>query len=151
MRYGSRSVETSTAPVSAANARAALPQSPMWPSTSTSSAPKLRIWVRIVAGVVSGATTRARAPARAAYAASAMPALPAVGTTKRVAPAAVARVTAAASPRALKEPVGLTPSSLTHSRAKPCMAARRSTRSSGVPPSPSETGSSCGRSGSHSR
>jgi hypothetical protein len=66
MRYGSRSVETSKKPDSAAKARARLPASPMCPSTSASSAPKARIVARIGAGVSRGAKTctgsRALAP-----------------------------------------------------------------------------------------
>ena len=151
MRYGSRSVDTSTAPVSVAYARAALPQSPMWPSTHTSSAPKPRIWARMRGGVLAGAYTRARRPARVAYAASATPAFPAVGTTRDCAPPYAARVTAAASPRALNEPVGFDPSSFTRRSRKPCFAARRGTVSKGVPPSPRVTGASPSASGSHSR
>src|SRR5882724_7782335 len=89
-------------------------------------------------GVVAGAYTRADAPARVAYAASAMPALPAVGTTNSFAPATTARVTAAARPRALNDPVGFVLSSLTQSWSKPWRAPTRSTLSSGVPPSPSD-------------
>ena len=80
----------------------------------------------MVGGVVRGANTRTGTPARAAYAAAATPALPAVGSTKRSAPAATARVTAALSPRALNEPVGLAPSSFTHRSCKPKPGARPS-------------------------
>ena len=73
----------------------------------------------MVGGVLEGANTRAAAPARLAYAARAIPAFPAVGTTKRRAPARTARVTAAARPRALKDPVGFFPSSFTHRWRKP--------------------------------
>ena len=58
-------------------------------------------------------------PARAPYAAAATPALPAVGSTNRSAPAGTARVIAALSPRALNEPVGLVPSSLIQRSAQP--------------------------------
>ena len=148
IRYGSRSVETSTAPVPLENSRAAIPQSPIWPSTSCRSAPKARICLRIGAGVVVGAYTLAWAPARVAYAASAIPALPAVGTTNWFAPAPTARVIAAASPRALNDPVGLVLSSFTQSCWNPWRAPRRAAASSGVPPSPSVTGCSSSASGS---
>ena len=69
------------------------------------------------AGVSLGAYTRTGTPAAAPYAASAAPALPAVGTTMPATPSAFARVTAALIPRALNEPVGLSPSSLIQSRA----------------------------------
>src|SRR5258705_106710 len=49
-------------------------------------------------GVVAGAYTRAEAPARVAYAASAIPALPAVGATDSFAPARTSRVTAQGPP-----------------------------------------------------
>src|SRR6266487_3443052 len=52
-----------------------------------------------------------------------MPALPAVGTTNSLAPASAARVTAAASPRALNDPVGFVASSLTQSWSNPWRAA----------------------------
>src|ERR1043166_4749474 len=121
----------------------------MCPSTRIRSPPKLLIWERIVAGVVAGAYTRPSTPARAAYAARATPAFPAVGTTNDLAPARTARVTAAARPRALKEPVGLVLSSFTHNRERPCLAASRGAGKRGVPPSPSVTGCSSSERGSH--
>src|SRR2546427_2885788 len=71
-----------------------------------------------------------------------MPALPAVGTTRRRAPPLTARVTAAERPRALKEPVGLVPSSLRASSGRPYFAPRCRSSTSGVPPSPPATGGS---------
>jgi hypothetical protein len=63
-----------------------------------------RGWCRGSApAVVAGAYTRTGTPAAAPYAASAAPALPAVGTTSPGTPWARARVTAALSPRALNE------------------------------------------------
>src|SRR5260370_31414886 len=61
----------------------------------------------------------AGSPAAAAYAASAPPALPAVGAASAFAPSCFARETAAVIPRALNEPVGFSPSSLMYSRCKP--------------------------------
>src|SRR5207247_9280322 len=98
---------------------------------------------------LAGVYTRAATPARVAYAASATPALPAVGTTSRRTPACAARVTAAASPRALKEPVGLPLSSLTQRSPNPCRAATRSPASSGLPPPPDVTGDSPSARGGH--
>src|ERR1051326_203269 len=123
----------------------------MCPSTRIRSPPKLLIWERIVAGEVAGAYTRPGTPARAAYAARATPAFPAVGTTNDLASARTARVTAAARPRALKEPVGLVLSSFTHNRERPCLAASRGAGKRGVPPPPSVTRRSSARSGRPSR
>jgi hypothetical protein len=86
--------------------------------------------------------------AAAAYAASAMPAFPAVGTQTPGRPSALARVTAIMSPRALKLAVGLMPSSFTHSRRTPISCARWGSSTSGVIPSPSVTAVSPGASGS---
>src|SRR6185437_1315589 len=85
--------------------------------------------------------------AAAPYAASAAPAFPAVGTTRPGTPSALARVTAALMPRALKEPVGLRPSSLIQKRATPNERASSGDSTSGVAPSPSETGVSPSQSG----
>jgi hypothetical protein len=86
-------------------------------------------------------------PAAAPYAASAAPAFPAVGTTSPGTPSARARVTAALIPRALNDAVGLSASSFTHSRRTPIARASRGASSSGVAPSPSDTGGSSARSG----
>ena len=53
-----------------------------------------------------------------------------------VAPSSRARATPTAAPRALNEPVGSSPSSLTSSRAMPISAPSRGAASSGVMPSP---------------
>ncbi len=60
-----------------------------------------------------GMKTLTGMPAAAPYAATALAALPADGTESVLAPRYNARVTAAESPRALKELVGLSDSSLT--------------------------------------
>src|SRR5215467_14444848 len=86
-------------------------------------------------------------PALAAYAAAAPPAFPAVGRAILVRPSSFAFDTAAERPRALKDPVGLPASSLIQRLEKPAARPSRSARSSGAPPSPSETmlpGSSMG-------
>src|SRR5437763_1069950 len=80
--------------------------------------------------------------AGAAYAESAAPAFPAVGTTKPGTPRDRARVTAARIPRALNEPGGFSPSSLTHRRRTPIALARWGASCIGVRPSPNDTGCS---------
>src|SRR5215510_11170056 len=88
-------------------------------------------------GVSRGMKMCASTPARAAYAASAPPALPALGTASLVAPRYFAIETATLIPRALKLWVGLSDSSLMQrSISSPNLRARNS----GVPPSPNETG-----------
>ena len=72
-----------------------------------------------------GMNTLAGSPAAAAYAASALAALPADGTESVRAPRYFARVTAADSPRALNEFVGLSDSSLTSRRSRPRSRPRR--------------------------
>src|SRR4051812_1004140 len=86
-------------------------------------------------------------PAAEPYAASAAPALPAVGATSPATPSARARVTAALIPRALNDAVGFSPSSLIHSVRTPIDLASVGVGSSGVPPSPSVAGSSLSSSG----
>src|SRR5262249_1005554 len=81
----------------------------------------------------------ASSPPRAAYAASAPPALPAVGIATAFTPSSLARDTAADNPRALNDPVGLVPSSLRRTRRNPARLPRRGTGRSGVSPSPRET------------
>src|SRR5579864_2789204 len=95
--------------------------------------------------------TFAWSPALAAYAAIALPALPAVGIESTCAPSRAALVTAADKPRALKELVGFGDSSLMNSRSRPTARPRRGARSSGVHPSPSVIGSSSAKSGITSR
>ena len=72
-------------------------------------------------------------------AASAEPALPAVGAATCFTPSAFAMLTATAMPRALNEPVGRCDSSLIHNRRTPSRAASRGQSSSGVHGSPSDT------------
>ena len=79
-------------------------------------------------------------------AASALPALPAVGMATAGTPKWESIVTAQPRPRALKLPVGFRPSSLTYSALTPHAAPRRSALSSGVWPSPKVTGWSVGKS-----
>src|SRR5213592_3110396 len=80
--------------------------------------------------------TNTGSPARAPYAESAAPALPAVGAARLFAPRALAIVTATAMPRDLNERVGFFDSSLIQT------FFRLRDASSGVTPSPSDTISS---------
>src|SRR5260221_3026263 len=95
-------------------------------------------------GVSPGMATNTGSPARAPYAESAAPALPAVGAASEVAPRARAIVTAAAMPRDLNERVGFFDSSLIQ-RFGRVRDGRR-----GVMPSPRETIGSVSRAGSTS-
>src|SRR5439155_816420 len=83
-------------------------------------------------------TTMASSPARAAYAAADAAVFPVAAHTTARAPASTAFATASAMPRSLNEPVGLTPSHLSHT-STPGAAESRAARSSGVDPSPSVT------------
>src|SRR5262244_2712316 len=107
MRYGSFSVETSYQPSGAPRSAATRPASVISPSTSVTCAPYSRHSFTKGGFTSLGRNTCASRPARAAYAAIALPALPADGTDTVVAPSARARVMAADWPRALKEFVGL--------------------------------------------
>src|SRR4051812_2967354 len=78
-------------------------------------------------------------PAAAAYAARALAALPAEGIATFEIPSSLHMGMAQASPRALNDAVGLTPSSLTHSASAPIRAPRRRARHRGVQPSPRVT------------
>ena len=120
--------------------------------TSCSSAPSARIVARIGAGVRRGREDahgnaaprrrRRRAPRRRC------PPSARRGPARRV---PRARVTAALMPRALNDAVGFSPSSFTQSRATPISRASAGSSSSGVAPSPSDTGVSPSRSGSTAR
>ena len=90
-------------------------------------------------GTSRGMNKFASSPARAAYAAKALAALPADGAPNFFTPSSLAMDTAAAMPRALKVPVGFALSSLTKARRQPKQAARRGVSSSGVMPSPRVT------------
>ncbi len=81
-----------------------------------------------------GTKTWAFRPPRAAYAPSALPALPAEGRHTSVAPSDFAIETARDRPRALKEPVGLPDSSLIERRGMPMAEPRRRAVRSGVKP-----------------
>jgi len=105
----------------------------------------------LASGASAGMTTVARTPAAAAYAASAPPALPAEGTTTCFAPSSIARLTATAIPRALKDPVGLRLSRLTRSFDRPSHDAVRGAACRGVLPSPRWSTDSHRRTGSTSR
>src|SRR6266480_3472178 len=89
-----------------------LPASVITPATSSTSAPKLRHSSTIDCGVSRGIATNTGKPARAPYAESAAPALPAVGAARLRAPRRLAIETAAAIPRDLNERVGFFDSSL---------------------------------------
>src|SRR5579863_5822377 len=78
-------------------------------------------------------------PAAAAYAAMALAALPAEGIATFLIPSSTAIEIAQERPRALKEPVGFSPSSLIHRSSEPTRAPRRRVRIKGVMPSPSDT------------
>src|ERR1700722_3145741 len=77
-------------------------------------------------------------PAAAAKATIAPPAFPADGIATFLTPSPTHIDTAQESPRALKLPVGLTPSSFTHRSSLPRRAPRRVVWTRGVMPSPSE-------------
>jgi len=89
--------------------------------------------------VSSGIATRHGSPAAAAYAAAALPALPADGNAIPFRAHAMAPFTAITSPRALNDCVGFGLSSFIHSPASPSSRARWCSGRSGVPPSPRRT------------
>src|SRR5262245_55513556 len=78
-------------------------------------------------------------PAAAPYAARAPAAFPAEGVAMRETPSSLAREMATAMPRALKLPVGFSPSSLIYRFGKPCARPILRALSKGVPPSPRVT------------
>ena len=105
---------------------------------------------RVMAGAPAGMTTRQGRPARAAYAAHAAPALPLVGMATPAAPSSAALVTPTAAPRALNDPVGSGPSSLSSRPGRPRAAPRRGSGISGVIPSPRLTTAAADPAGSSS-
>src|SRR5688500_2050449 len=111
----------------------------MSPCTSVTRAPYRSHSTRKRSGVSAGMNTSHAIPARAAYAAAAPPALPAVGTAIALCPSSFALETAAARPRALNDPVGFPDSSLIQRLAKPALLPSFSAARVGVPPSPRET------------
>src|SRR5712691_8720634 len=78
----------------------------------------------------------------------ALAAFPAEGIASFGMPSSTAMETAQDRPRALNEPVGLSPSSFTHRWSAPILAPRRLVRTRGVIPSPNETIDSGFRGGS---
>ena len=125
-RYGSRSVDTSNSPNSAARSPEILPASVMNPSTSSKFAPLISTSMRFACGASLGINTYASIPAFAAYALIAPAALPAEGIVSRRIPSSFALDTAAPSPRALNDPVGFIPSSLICKSEQPISAPNRS-------------------------
>ena len=136
-RYGSFSVATLKNPSSSMSAASAAPASVISPATRRTTAPRARHSSTNSPGASCGMYTVAGTPARAAYAAMAPPALPAVGMASEAMPSSTARDTAMHRPRALNEPVGLSPSSLSWRLLSPTRLPMRGAASSGVPPSPS--------------
>ena len=134
-----------------APSRTSLPQSWMRPFTRNAFAPYRYGSNWLTTGVSAGMNTKHSIPARAAYAAAAPPAFPAVGSATRFTPSHFAMLTAAVMPRLLKLPVGNCDSSLTHRRDSPSCFPSRGQGSSGVIPSPSVTGSTSSGSGRSSR
>src|SRR5687767_8360086 len=151
IRYGSFSVDMSYQPSGRPVSAAIRPASVMRPSTSVTAAP-YSSHSRMNGSLTSfGMNTLAFSPAAAAYAARALAAFPADGTERTVAPRYSARVTAADSPRALNEFVGLRDSSFTNRRETPSSAPSRAAWINGVQPSPSVTGASPSKIGISSR
>src|SRR5262245_59964680 len=151
MRYGSLSVDTSYQPRDDPASAAARAASVMTPSTNVTSAPYSRHSRMKGVFTSRGRNTFATRPALAAYAAIALPALPADGTDTVVTPSARARVIAADCPRALNEFVGFSDSSFTYRRSNPSRAPSVDACKSGVRPSPSVTGASSAKIGINSR
>src|ERR1700675_4792561 len=144
-RYGSLSVETSYQPSRSLCSATYLPQSEIKPFNLMTLAPKAWHSITFAEGVSAGITMTAGIPAAAAEAAKAPPALPAVGAAKAFAFNCLARVTAVVIPRALNEPVGFKPSSLTNRLNTPREAPSLVAGSRAVMPSPSVIGGSFGR------
>ncbi|GAB3878137.1 hypothetical protein GCM10029964_028360 [Kibdelosporangium lantanae] len=137
-------------PSAASRDAISFPASPMWPSTRISSAPAATHSACVMRGAPVGIATRLLIPARAPYSAHAAPAFPLLGMANPVTPSSEARDTPTAAPRALKEPVGIRPSSFISnpgtSRSLPSVGIG----SNGVMPSPRLTTRSAERTGSTS-
>src|SRR5688500_2526060 len=99
----------------------------------------------------SGVNTTAAIPARAAYAAALAAVFPVDAHSTAWAPSSSAFETATVIPRSLYEPVGLDGSHLSHNSRRPAACAKRSARSSGVDPSPSDTTGVASATGSRPR
>src|SRR5882724_11371900 len=112
MLYGSLSVDTSYQPEAAPFSAAMRLASVIKPSTSVTCAPYSRHSSMNGRLASLGMNTSHASPAAAQYADAAFPAFPAVGSATVVTPRYLARVMAADCPRALKEFVGLSDSSL---------------------------------------
>ncbi len=125
--------------------------SPTVPSIRYTRAPFERLPFQPSSGHSTGSAVCTSQPARAPYAAQAWPPLPTVGWANRVTPSSFQRDTAAEAPRALKVPVGFTPSSLTHSSPTPTSRAAFGTGIIGVKPSPIVTIDASSRTGRSSR
>ena len=96
-------------------------------------------WAIFPAAILpSGTSTTGVSPALAAYAAIEAEVLPVEAQTTACAPSALATEMAVVMPRSLKEPVGLLPSTFSHT-SPPVTEQSHSDRTSGVPPSPSVT------------
>ncbi len=91
----------------------------------------------------SGTITAPRSPARAAYAAALAAVFPVDAHTTASAPSPTAAETATVIPRSLNEPVGLAPSSFSHT-SHPVSEERCGACTSGVSPSPIVTSGSTG-------
>ena len=121
------------------------------PLSAITRAPCISAWASLpVAILPSGTITAQRRPARAAYAAAEAAVLPVEAQTIVPASSRTAADTAQVIPRSLNEPVGFRPSSLHHTSA-PTRSERFGARTSGVPPSPSDTTGSSAANGSRSR
>ena len=106
-----------------------------FPRTGTTRAPWMSACASFpVATWPSGMTTAQINPARAAYAAADAEVLPVEAQITALAPSSTAFDIASVIPRSLNDPVGLSPSSLSSTRA-PVRSERRGASTSGVPPS----------------
>ena len=97
-----------------------------------------------------GTNTAQVSPARTAYAAADALVLPVLAQMTARAPRAAAWVIATVMPRSLNDPVGLAPSTLSHT-SQPVRRDSSAARSSGVPPSSSVTTGVAAATGSRSR
>ena len=121
------------------------------PRSATTRAPCISAWASLpVAILPSGTITAPRSPALAEYAAAEAAVFPVEAQITAVAPSRTAADTAQVIPRSLNEPVGLAPSSFSHT-STPAFSDSRSARISGVEPSWSETTGSPSANGRRSR
>ena len=114
-------------------------QSSKLPRTMITWAPCTIAWASLPAAILpSGTSTSGLSPALAAYAAIEAEVLPVEAQTTASAPSCLATEIATVMPRSLKEPVGLSPSTLSQTSA-PVSSESHSETTSGVPPSRSVT------------